>query len=437
MNELWWRSSLDYFRKVTHSIPVLRSATKGSSKGKSFHTRVRTEVRHEEVIMNGGAEAAIPPKTTKQNIARRNELKAKSTLLLAIPDEHLLKFHEIKDAKTLCEAIKTQFGGNKESMKMRRPFLSNNIRILLHQDLKGQAFASTYVDDVMFSFFANQSNCLQLDNEDLEQIDTDEVKEMNLKWVVPVETPTNALVVTDGMGYDWSFQAKRGPTDFALTAHSFSGSSIPDIEIWNDVSDNFHANGLDHKSVHDACVSKLLDVVKDDVNVNSMVKEKIVKDDVNVNSLVKEDIEKDDVHVDSFVKEDIKKDDKSLGRAYLSPYIQPPSTEVKCRKRRREIKLEKVENKVIKTVVGSDGVEIKLLVWKEDVTRSPTSPKRTVTVPEEVNALFHDKIRMEMKWTFPWEPNADWAMTSPYLCDMLSWFQYPLYYADGVKYGVP
>nr|GFA81833.1 hypothetical protein [Tanacetum cinerariifolium] len=47
MNELWWRSSLDYFKKVNRSIPVLRSATKGSSKGKSVHARVRTEVRHE------------------------------------------------------------------------------------------------------------------------------------------------------------------------------------------------------------------------------------------------------------------------------------------------------------------------------------------------------------------------------------------------------
>ncbi|GJR38258.1 ulp1 protease family, C-terminal catalytic domain-containing protein [Tanacetum coccineum] len=57
---------------------------------------------------------------------------------------------------------------------------------------------------------------------------------------------------------------------------------------------------------------------------------------------------------------------------------------------------------------------------------------RPFLVPEEVNALFRDKNRMEMK-----EPNANWAMTSPYLCDMLSQFQYPLYYADGVKYGVP
>ncbi|GJU15458.1 putative ribonuclease H-like domain-containing protein [Tanacetum coccineum] len=44
--------------------------------------------------------------------------------------------------------------------------------------------------------------------------------------IVPVETPTNALVVQDGIGgYDWSFQAKEGPTDFALMAHLSSGSS--------------------------------------------------------------------------------------------------------------------------------------------------------------------------------------------------------------------
>ncbi|GJY61477.1 hypothetical protein Tco_0462134 [Tanacetum coccineum] len=46
---------------------------------------------------------------------------------------------------------------------------------------QGQASSSTYVDDVMFSFFANQSNSPQLDNEDLEQIDNDDLEEMDLK----------------------------------------------------------------------------------------------------------------------------------------------------------------------------------------------------------------------------------------------------------------
>ncbi|GJU93906.1 hypothetical protein Tco_1318662 [Tanacetum coccineum] len=84
-----------------------------------------------EVIVNGDApaiasastEGPIPPKTAEQKLARKNELKAKSTLLLAIPDEHLLKFHGIKDAKTLWEAIKTRFGGNKESKKMQKTIL--------------------------------------------------------------------------------------------------------------------------------------------------------------------------------------------------------------------------------------------------------------------------------------------------------------------------
>ncbi|GJY47544.1 hypothetical protein Tco_0436607 [Tanacetum coccineum] len=110
---------------------------------------------------------------------------------------------------------------------------------------QGQASSSTYADDVMFSFFFNQSNSPQLDNEDLEQIDTHDLEEMDLKWqvamltmrgnrngdaprrIVPVETPANALVVQDGIGgYDWSYQAEEGPTDFALMAHLSSGYQL-------------------------------------------------------------------------------------------------------------------------------------------------------------------------------------------------------------------
>ncbi|GJS21594.1 hypothetical protein Tco_0450226 [Tanacetum coccineum] len=90
-----------------------------------------------EVIVNGdsvspiasassGAEGPIAPKTTEQKLARKNELKAKSTLMLAIPDQHLLKFHACKDANSLWEAIKNRFGGNKESKKMQKTILKQN-----------------------------------------------------------------------------------------------------------------------------------------------------------------------------------------------------------------------------------------------------------------------------------------------------------------------
>ncbi|GKF95238.1 ribonuclease H-like domain-containing protein [Tanacetum coccineum] len=58
--------------------------------------------------------------------------------------------------------------------------------------------------------------------------------------IVPVETPANALVVQDGIGgYDWSFQAEEGPTDFALMAHLSSGSSSSDSEVHTGSKDCF------------------------------------------------------------------------------------------------------------------------------------------------------------------------------------------------------
>ncbi|GJZ86832.1 ribonuclease H-like domain-containing protein [Tanacetum coccineum] len=46
--------------------------------------------------------------------------------MLAIPDEHLLNFHACKDAKSLWEAIKNRFGGNKESKKMQKTIVKQN-----------------------------------------------------------------------------------------------------------------------------------------------------------------------------------------------------------------------------------------------------------------------------------------------------------------------
>ncbi|GJT69015.1 ribonuclease H-like domain-containing protein [Tanacetum coccineum] len=182
--------------------------------------------------------------------------------------------------------------------------LYNNLKVSINETVntahsvssasfKDQASTASYADDVMLSFFANQSNALQLDNEDLEQIDADDLEEMDLKWHVAMLTmrvkrfikktgrkldlngketigfdrtkvecynchrrghfarecraprnqgnrnrddprrnalvdtsTTNALVVQDGIGgYDWSFQAEEGITNFALMAYTSQGSS--------------------------------------------------------------------------------------------------------------------------------------------------------------------------------------------------------------------
>nr|GEV83345.1 hypothetical protein [Tanacetum cinerariifolium] len=52
----------------------------------------------------------VAPTTVEQKLARKNELKARGTLLMALPDQHQLKFNSHKDDKTLMEAIEKRKG---------------------------------------------------------------------------------------------------------------------------------------------------------------------------------------------------------------------------------------------------------------------------------------------------------------------------------------
>ncbi|GKD43836.1 hypothetical protein Tco_1268481 [Tanacetum coccineum] len=62
----------------------------------------------EDKATTSGEQFSPPiPKTAKQLAARRNQERIKSILLLAIPDEYLLKFHNVPDAKSLWAAIKS------------------------------------------------------------------------------------------------------------------------------------------------------------------------------------------------------------------------------------------------------------------------------------------------------------------------------------------
>nr|GFA43611.1 ribonuclease H-like domain-containing protein [Tanacetum cinerariifolium] len=65
----------------------------------------------------------VAPTTAEQRLARKNELKAHGTLLMALPDKHQLKFNSHKDAKTLMEAIEKRFGGNTETKKVQKTLL--------------------------------------------------------------------------------------------------------------------------------------------------------------------------------------------------------------------------------------------------------------------------------------------------------------------------
>nr|GEZ50848.1 putative ribonuclease H-like domain-containing protein [Tanacetum cinerariifolium] len=90
-----------------------------------------------KVIINGDSptptvviEGDVRPATilsADQKLARRNELKARGILLMALPDKHKLKFNSHKDAKTLMEVIEKRFGGNTETKKVQKTLLKQHL----------------------------------------------------------------------------------------------------------------------------------------------------------------------------------------------------------------------------------------------------------------------------------------------------------------------
>nr|GFA02645.1 hypothetical protein [Tanacetum cinerariifolium] len=58
--------------------------------------------------------------TTEDMQNRRNYVKARITLLLALPDEHQLRFSKYETAKELWEAILKTFGGNEATKKKKK-----------------------------------------------------------------------------------------------------------------------------------------------------------------------------------------------------------------------------------------------------------------------------------------------------------------------------
>nr|GEW29707.1 hypothetical protein [Tanacetum cinerariifolium] len=218
-----------------------------------------SSLRDKDLQESNDPQMHVAPTTAEQRLARKNELKARGTLFMALPDKHQLKFNIHKDAKTLMEEIEKRFGGNKDTKKhftQSIAFVSSQNTDSTNEPVSAVASVSaasakvpvfslpnvdTLSDVVIYSFLASQSNSPHLDNDDLKQIDADDLEEMNLKWQmamltvecrspkdirrnvpvepqrrnVPVKTSTsNALVLQcDGMGiYDWSFQTEEEPT---------------------------------------------------------------------------------------------------------------------------------------------------------------------------------------------------------------------------------
>nr|GFB65701.1 ribonuclease H-like domain-containing protein [Tanacetum cinerariifolium] len=125
-----------------------------------------------------------------------------------------LKFNSHKDAKSLIEAIEKRFGGNTETKKVQKT--------LLKQKFENFSGSSSEGLDQIYDRLQKLVSQLEIHGVSLSQED------VNLKRSVPVKTLTSNELVSQCDGtcsYDWSYQVKEEPTNFALMAFSSSSSN--------------------------------------------------------------------------------------------------------------------------------------------------------------------------------------------------------------------
>ncbi|GKB70343.1 putative ribonuclease H-like domain-containing protein [Tanacetum coccineum] len=139
-----------------------------------------------EVIENGntapkttvmeGVEKVIPPTTAEEKAQKRLEVKARSTLMMGIPNEHQLKFNSIKDAKLLMEAVEKRFGGNAATKKTQRN--------LLKQQYENFTAPSSKMLDQTFDRLQKLVSQLELLGETISQEDVNQklLRSLSLEW---------------------------------------------------------------------------------------------------------------------------------------------------------------------------------------------------------------------------------------------------------------
>ncbi|GKB37986.1 putative ribonuclease H-like domain-containing protein [Tanacetum coccineum] len=149
---------------------------------------------------NRRTSAPPAPKTAKQLVAKRNQERVKSILLLAIPDEYLLKFHNVADAKSLWEAIKSRFGGFYEDEMKRSSSstsTSQNLAFLSSENTSSTNEVSTASGDFGVSTAGGIS-----------QIDEDDLEELDLRWQVAMLT-VRVRKFIQKTGRNMDFKEKR------------------------------------------------------------------------------------------------------------------------------------------------------------------------------------------------------------------------------------
>nr|GEZ98218.1 hypothetical protein [Tanacetum cinerariifolium] len=177
----------------------------------------------------------VAPTTAEQRLARKNELKARGTLLMALLDNHQLKFSSHKDAKTLMKAIEKRFGGNTETNK----------KLISQLEIHG---VSLYQEDVNLKFLRSlpsewRTHTLIWRNKtDLEEHGLDDLFNSlkiyeAIKSSSSVSTTTQNIAFVSSSNTDSTTEPVIDAASVSAVSAKFPVSSLPNVDSLSNAID--------------------------------------------------------------------------------------------------------------------------------------------------------------------------------------------------------
>ncbi|GKC06607.1 hypothetical protein Tco_0998217 [Tanacetum coccineum] len=255
--------------------------------------------------VDGTSTSLIPgPVTTEEKVQKKNDVKARSMLLMALPNEHLMTFNQYKDAKTLFAAIQTRFGGNEATKKTQKT--------LLKQMYENFSAPSTESLDSIFNRLQKIVSQLAILGENISQED------LNLKFLRSLPSEWNTHVVVwrnkpdlDTMSFDDLYNNfKIVEQEVKRTASSSSSLSSQNMAFVSSPSSTNEVNtayGVSTANTQVSPASTQVSTASTQVstaNLSDAIVYAFLASQTNGSQLVDEDLEQ--IHKDDLEETDLK-----------------------------------------------------------------------------------------------------------------------------------
>ncbi|GJZ48607.1 hypothetical protein Tco_0602439 [Tanacetum coccineum] len=196
--------------------------------GNSFKPAVQTTTNDD-----GTSTSLIPfPVTTEEKAQKKNDVKARSMLLIALPNKHLMTFNQYKDAKTLFAVIQTRFGGNKATKKTQKTLLKHIQLAILGENISQEDLNLKFLRSLPFEW--NTHVVVWRNKPDLDTISFDDLYN-NFK-IVEQEVKGTASSNSSSSSQNMSFVSSPSSTNEVNTAYVVSTANTQVIPASTQVS---------------------------------------------------------------------------------------------------------------------------------------------------------------------------------------------------------